>query len=124
LWGALKARYGEPEGFFEHGFIANYCPLVFMEESGKNRTPDKLSRPERELLFAACDRYLAAIVDALEPRYVVGVGKFAAERAQAVFAGREVGIATIPHPSPANPVANRGWLAQVDVALSAVGLAF
>jgi single-strand selective monofunctional uracil DNA glycosylase len=124
LWGALKARYGEPEGFFEHGFIANYCPLVFMEESGKNRTPDKLARPEREQLFAVCDRYLAAVVDALAPRYVVGVGKFAADRAQAVFAGRDVAIATIPHPSPANPVANRGWLTQVDLALRAAGLTF
>jgi hypothetical protein len=33
-------------------------------------------------------------------------------------------IATIPHPSPANPVANRGWLAQVDASLRALGLSF
>lgn len=124
LWGALKERYGKPEGFFEHGFIANYCPLVFMEESGKNRTPDKLARPEREALFAACDRYLAAIVGALEPEYVIGVGKFAADRAQAVFAEREVVVATIPHPSPANPAANRGWLPLVDAALKPHGLVF
>jgi single-strand selective monofunctional uracil DNA glycosylase len=124
LWGALKGRYYEPEAFFAHGFIANYCPLVFMEESGKNRTPDKLLRPERELLFAACDRYLAGVVDALSPEYVIGVGKFAEERAQAVLAGRDVRVATIPHPSPANPAANRGWLALVDAALQPLGLSF
>ncbi|MEY4576000.1 MAG: hypothetical protein RL701_703 [Pseudomonadota bacterium] len=124
VWGALKSRYLEPEAFFEHAFIANYCPLVFMEESGKNRTPDKLQRPERELLFAACDRYLAGVVAALAPQYVIGVGKFAEERAQAVLAGSDVRVATIPHPSPANPAANRGWLPLVDAALKPLGLTF
>jgi single-strand selective monofunctional uracil DNA glycosylase len=123
LWGALKARYETPEAFFARGFIANYCPLVFMEESGKNRTPDKLSRSERERLFAACDRYLAGVVEALEPEYVIGVGKFAADRAQAVLGPRGVRVGTIPHPSPANPAANRGWLKEADAALSALGLA-
>jgi single-strand selective monofunctional uracil DNA glycosylase len=124
LWGALKQRYGEPAAFFEHAFVANYCPLVFMEESGKNRTPDKLARSERDALFAACDRYLAQIVAALEPRYVIGVGKFAADRALAALAGKPVQIGVIPHPSPANPAANRGWLPQVDAALAEHGLAF
>ncbi|MET0385211.1 MAG: uracil-DNA glycosylase family protein [Polyangiales bacterium] len=121
LWGALKARYHEPGAFFAQAFIANYCPLVFMEESGKNRTPDKLPRPEREPLFAACDRYLAGIVEALAPQYVIGVGKFAADRAREVFAGQSLKIGVIPHPSPANPAANRGWLTQVDAALAAHG---
>jgi single-strand selective monofunctional uracil DNA glycosylase len=124
LWGALKQRYGEPASFFEHAFVANYCPLVFMEESGKNRTPDKLARAERDALFAACDRYLSRIVEALDPCYVIGVGKFAADRAVAALAGRSVQIGVIPHPSPANPAANRGWLKQVDLALAQHGLSF
>lgn len=124
LWGALRGRYGEPSGFFEHGFVANYCPLVFMEESGKNRTPDKLGRTERELLFAACDRYLAGIVAALTPSYVIGVGKFAEDRARVVLEGSAVKVGTIPHPSPANPAANRGWLPLVDAALAPFGLTF
>jgi single-strand selective monofunctional uracil DNA glycosylase len=124
LWGALKQRYAEPAAFFEHAFIANYCPLVFMEESGKNRTPDKLARAERDALFAACDRYLGHIVDALAPSYVIGVGKFAADRALAALAGRSVQVGVIPHPSPANPAANRGWLKLVDVALAEYGLSF
>lgn len=123
LWGALKERYREPDAFFERAFVANYCPLVFMEESGKNRTPDKLARQERDALFAACDRYLSRIVDALEPTYVIGVGKFAADRAVAALAGRPLQIGVIPHPSPANPAANRGWLKQVDLALAVHGLA-
>jgi len=124
LWGALRERYVDPAAFFENAFVANYCPLVFMEESGKNRTPDKLAREEREALFAACDRYLNHIVDALGPSHVIGVGKFAADRALVALAGRPVKIGVIPHPSPANPAANRGWLPQVDAALAVHGLSF
>jgi single-strand selective monofunctional uracil DNA glycosylase len=126
LWGALKSRYPKPESFFAQAFVANYCPLVFMEESGKNRTPDKLLPAERGQLFAACDRYLAQLVDALCPEYVIGVGKFASDRALAALAEskRAPQIGTIPHPSPANPAANRGWLPQVDAALQQLGLKF
>jgi single-strand selective monofunctional uracil DNA glycosylase len=124
LWGSLKERYQKPQRFFDHAFIANYCPLVFMEDSGRNRTPDKLPRPEREALFAACDRYLQRLVEVLSPQYVIGVGKFAEDRAREALAGMKVQVSTIPHPSPANPAANRGWLPIVDAALSPLGLKF
>ena len=42
LWGAIADHFGTPERFFRHHFIANYCPLVFLEDTGRNRTPDKL----------------------------------------------------------------------------------
>ena len=47
LWGAFAERYVEPEHFFRERFVANYCPLVFMEASGRNRTPDRLPAAER-----------------------------------------------------------------------------
>jgi single-strand selective monofunctional uracil DNA glycosylase len=122
LWGALKARYVEPLAFFEHAFVANYCPLVFMEDSGRNRTPDKLSPLERTQLFALCDQYLQRIVSVLKPEYVIGVGKFAEDRARLALIDMPVRIGTIPHPSPANPAANRGWLAAADLALEKLGL--
>jgi single-strand selective monofunctional uracil DNA glycosylase len=122
LWGAIKARHPEPRAFFAEAFVANYCPLVFMEESGRNRTPDKLQPRERELLYAACDRYLCTLIDTLSPAFVIGVGKFAQERARSALAGRPVRLAAIPHPSPANPAANRGWATQVDAALGELGL--
>jgi single-strand selective monofunctional uracil DNA glycosylase len=124
LWGSLKERYEKPQRFFEHAFIANYCPLVFMEDTGRNRTPDKLPRPERERLFAACDRYLRRMVSTLKPEFVIGVGKFAEDRAREALAGLCVQVSTIPHPSPANPAANRGWLPLVDAALRPLGLKF
>jgi single-strand selective monofunctional uracil DNA glycosylase len=122
LWGAVKARHADPQAFFAQAFVVNYCPLVFMEESGRNRTPDKLAPQERERLFAVCDRYLCAVVDALSPEFVIGVGKFAEDRARTALSGRALRIASIPHPSPANPAANRGWSKLVDAALLELGL--
>lgn len=124
LWGSLKERYQKPQRFFDHAFIANYCPLVFMEDSGRNRTPDKLPRPERERLFAACDRYLRRLVEVQKPKYVIGVGKFAEDRAREALARMKLQVSTIPHPSPANPAANRGWVSLVDAALQPLGLKF
>jgi single-strand selective monofunctional uracil DNA glycosylase len=122
LWGALAERYGQPDRFFAERFIANYCPLVFMEASGKNRTPDKLPPGERDALYAACDAHLRALVRALEPEWVIGVGKFGEARAQAALEGSSVRVGSILHPSPASPLANRGWADQADVQLKQLGL--
>ncbi len=122
LWGALAERHGEPARFFADRFIANYCPLVFMEESGRNRTPDKLPPRERDPLYAACDVHLRALVSALEPAWVIGVGKFSEERARVALAGTGVQVGTILHPSPASPLANRGWADQADQQLMQLGL--
>jgi single-strand selective monofunctional uracil DNA glycosylase len=120
LWGALAEAYPDPHDFFAHAFVANYCPLVFMEASAKNRTPDKLSPAEREALYAACDRHLRAVCEALEPELVIGIGKFAEDRARTALPA-SVRVATILHPSPASPLANRGWAAQALQQLRALG---
>jgi single-strand selective monofunctional uracil DNA glycosylase len=118
FWGWAEERFGSPARFFERFFVANYCPLVFMEGSGRNRTPDKLPAAERRSLFDACDEALEKLVDVLEPRAVIGVGKFAEDRARATLGGRDVDIARVLHPSPASPVANRGWAAQAEAQLA------
>lgn len=109
LWGWARAEFGTPERFFERFFIANYCPLVFMEESGRNFTPDKLPARERLGLEAVCDRALARLVRHLKVKRVIGVGDFAQKRAREALAGTDVIIGKILHPSPASPAANRGW---------------
>lgn len=53
LWGWAQERFGTAEDFFARFFITNYCPLVFMEESGRNFIPEKLPKDEREPLFEA-----------------------------------------------------------------------
>ncbi|HYQ16510.1 MAG TPA: uracil-DNA glycosylase family protein [Polyangiaceae bacterium] len=122
LWGFAQERFGSPQRFFEHFFVANYCPLAFMEESGANRTPDKLPKAEQLALFAACDRALLQSVKLLEPELVIGVGGFATARAKAALPDFTGVIATISHPSPASPKANRGWAELVEKELTELGL--
>jgi single-strand selective monofunctional uracil DNA glycosylase len=120
VWGWAKARFGTADRFFARFLVWNYCPLSFMEESGRNRTPDKLPRGERDALYAVCDRALARVVATLAPARVVGIGRFAAERCAAAVDGVAVSVA--PHPSPANPAANRGWDAIFERALAEAGI--
>jgi len=122
LWGWARNRFGTPERFFERFFVVNYCPLMFLEESGRNRTPDKLPASEREPLLEACDGALVEVVHALEPKWVIGVGAFAEQRARVALAGGSLQIGTILHPSPASPAANRGWAALAENQLRTLGI--
>ena len=122
LWGWARERFGTPERFFRRAFVWNYCPLSFMEESGRNVTPDKLPRAERDPLFAACDEALGAVIARLRPTTVVGIGGFAARRAAPLAAAAGAACGTAPHPSPASPLANRGWPGIFDAALRDLGI--
>lgn len=122
LWGWAQQRFGRPEAFFDRFFVANYCPLVFMEASGRNRTPNTLKAAERQSLFDACDAALVELVRYLSPRLVVGVGKFAADRARIALTGSPVTVGQILHPSPANPRANQGWQAVIEQELADIGV--
>lgn len=123
LWGWARDRFGTPQRFFERFFVANYCPLAFMESSGANRTPDKLPSAEQQAVFRACDEALRAIVRELKPQLVVGVGGFAERRARIALVSENIRIGTILHPSPASPLANRGWAAAVERQLFGLGVA-
>ena len=123
LWGFFAERFGGPEGFFADHFVINYCPLVFMEDSARNRTPDKLPAAESAPLFEACDRRLVRLVDLYRPEWVIGVGGFARKKLDSLF-GPKVSrealrhgpahIGMVLHPSPASPAANRGWAAAAE----------
>lgn len=119
LWGLFASRFAGADAFFAGHFVANWCPLAFMAESGANITPDKLPPAERAPLQAACDRHLAGLVAAIGARVVVGIGKVAADAA-----ARAAGVPAvcIPHPSPANPAANRDWSGAATRALTAAGV--
>ena len=122
LWGWAKDRYSTPQAFFREFFVTNYCPLVFMEESSKNRTPDKLPPNERSSLFQLCDEALRNVVQTLGVSRVIGIGKFAEKRALAALDDESLTIGSILHPSPASPKANRGWAAQAEQELSDLGI--
>jgi single-strand selective monofunctional uracil DNA glycosylase len=109
LWSLFAQRFGAANNFFREHIVMNYCPLAFVETSGRNRTPDKLSASERAALFAACDEHLREVVRILQPEWVVGIGDFAAKRAEKIFSGERLHVCRILHPSPASPAANRDW---------------
>lgn len=122
LWGWARDRFGTPDAFFARFFVVNWCPLVFLESSGRNRTPDQLPAGEWTPLAAACDATLRNTVAALKPARIVGLGAVAE-----AAAGRAAGDAGIPigrilHPSPANPAANRGWAAAAERQLATLGV--
>jgi single-strand selective monofunctional uracil DNA glycosylase len=109
LWGLFRSRFGESERFFDRFFVLNYCPLLFLDTEGRNITPDKLKLSEREPLLAVCDQALRRSIVHLRPKFVIGIGGFAAERAEAALTGLNIRVGRILHPSPANPAANRNW---------------
>jgi single-strand selective monofunctional uracil DNA glycosylase len=109
LWGLFSKTFKSAPDFFKEHLVINYCPLVFMESTGRNRTPDKLLISEREALFKACDEHLRDAVRILKPEWLIGVGDFAMKRAEQVFPEGSVKIGRILHPSPASPAANRDW---------------
>lgn len=127
LWAWAAERWGSAEHFFADCFVLNYCPLGFLEAGGRNFTPDKLPAAERAALYALCDAHLAHALIALRPAFAVGIGGFAKQRIDTVLGhvrthlpGLKVG--QILHPSPASPLANRGWADQVDAQLRGLGI--
>lgn len=124
LWGLFAQRFGKAEAFFQDHFVANYCPLVFLEDSGRNRTPDKLPAAETAAMETACDAHLCAAIAALQPEWVIGVGAFAearALRAKDTMHGT-FQLGRILHPSPASPAANRDWAGAATQQLVKLGV--
>lgn len=123
LWALFADRFGKPEKFFADHFVVNYCPLVFLEESGRNRTPDKLPLEERVALGRVCDRHLRKVVELMEPEWLVGIGNYAEKRLKDVV-GETNGtrIGRVLHPSPASPLANRGWAEAATKQLEEQGI--
>ena len=122
LWGLFAERFKTPKRFFAEHLVVNYCPLAFIEASGRNRTPDKLPAAEQAALLAACDQHLREVVAALRPEWLIAVGDFARRRAEQVFKDGEPKLGRILHPSPANPTANRNWAAVVTRQLQTLGV--
>lgn len=130
LWGWAAQRWGTAERFFSEAFVLNYCPLVWLEASGRNRTPVQLPAAELEPVYRACDRHLARALSALAPQWAIGVGGFAEKRLQTVLQSdlmdggeaRSIQVGQILHPSPASPAANRGWLEAVESRLVQLGV--
>ena len=122
LWNWAAERFGTADNFFSRFFVANYCPLLFLNAAGSNVTPDKLPKRELLLLNETCDRALIASVKLQQPRFVIGIGKFAEDRLRDIFTDSEIIVGGIIHPSPANPIANKGWSERIEQQLQDIGI--
>lgn len=130
LWGWAAQRFGSAESFFADWFVLNYCPLALLEESGRNFTPDRLPAKLSGELHAVCDRHLATALSVLAPEWAIGIGGFAEKRIRHVLQSGQIDAplaqrirsGCILHPSPASPIANRGWAQAAEQQLAALGV--
>ncbi len=124
LWGLFAEKFGTPDAFFADHFILNFCPLVWMKDTGANLTPDKIRGSEMAPVEEACRAHLREVLEILEPEYFVGVGAYAEKHL--VRAAEELGsdavVGRVLHPSPASPAANRGWGPAATKQLEALGI--
>lgn len=126
LWGLFAEKYPQVDDFFADHYVTNYCPLIWMAETGRNITPDKVTKIEIEPVEEACNAFMAVLLEELEPEFLIGVGAYAEKKLAAIaksyFPDKEFYIGKILHPSPASPVANRGWAEQAEKQLAEQGI--
>ncbi|XP_039186483.1 single-strand selective monofunctional uracil DNA glycosylase-like isoform X2 [Crotalus tigris] len=124
FWGFFRSVCTKPEKFFQRCFVHNHCPLLFINQSGRNLTPADLPAAQREQLLQICDDALCEAVKLLGVATVIGIGRFAEQRARKALsaAGIPVCVEGVMHPSPRNPKANKGWDAIIRAKLEELGL--
>ena len=122
LWGLFSERFPQAKDFFAEHFVLNYCPLVFMGETSRNITPDKIPVDEAKALFEVCDGHVRKAVEILKPNWAIGVGAFALKRLDAILGDSPTKRGTILHPSPASPAANKDWAGTATRQLKELGI--
>ncbi|XP_061871304.1 LOW QUALITY PROTEIN: single-strand selective monofunctional uracil DNA glycosylase [Colius striatus] len=124
FWGFIKSLCPEPHLFFRHCFVHNHCPLLFLAPVGRNLPPSDLPPKQRRRLLQVCDQALGRAVALLGVGLVVALGRFAERQARKALAeaGLRVRVEWLPHPSPRNPRANRGWEEAAKERLSQLGV--
>lgn len=124
LWGLFAEKFPRAEDFFADHFVANYCPLVWMKDTGANLTPDKLPKAEMAPVEAACRAHLVTVIELLDPQYLIGIGAYAETKLREAAAdpGSGAVIGKVLHPSPASPAANRGWAEAAERQLRELGV--
>ena len=124
LWGLFSEKFPHAEDFFQDHLVINFCPLVWMKDTGANLTPDKIRAAEMTAVDAACQKHLRRVIGLLEPDWLVGVGAYA--ETQLGIARDALGISVqtgrILHPSPASPAANRCWADVAERQLKEMGV--
>jgi len=124
LWGLFAERFPNAKDFFKNHLVINFCPLIWMKDTGANLTPDKIRAVEMSPVDAACQKHLRRLIEILEPQYLIGVGAYAENQMRTAqeYLGGTATIGKILHPSPASPAANRGWAEVAERQLKEIGV--
>tara|TARA_B110000438_G_scaffold240764_2_gene239583 strand:- start:2351 stop:3091 length:741 start_codon:yes stop_codon:yes gene_type:complete len=125
LWIDLfSEQFPNAKECFKTHFALNYCPLVYMIESGANFTPDKLPVAVRRPLEEACDTHLREALEIIQPEWAIGVGNYAEKCLLRITEGmgKAPKVTRIIHPAPASPIANREWPENPRKALADAGI--
>lgn len=110
LYGWAKARFGDADRFFARFFVANHCPVMLLDEAGRNVPLPALRG--REALERACDAWMREALDALAPVVIVALGRYVHDRLARLELPAPLRLAR--HPSPANPANNAGWGEELE----------
>lgn len=127
LWGYFAEKFPQASDFFADHFVVNFCPLVWMSETGANITPDKLRKEVMQPIEEACMKHLLAVIQELQPEHLIGVGAYAEKKlllAKKQLGNEALKVDKILHPSPASPAANRGWAEAAEKQLAAMGIVY
>lgn len=116
-------------------FAMNYCPLAYFaeDERGTNVTPEEFrkSGPRRDLeyaaaLEAACTPYLSAVIEAMQVKTILAVGRYAEGKAKIVAALRPANsrprVVYLTHPSPLATRSAAEWATNARAAMSTAGV--
>src|SRR5690606_37706912 len=88
-----------------------------------NLTPDKLPRELMSPCLEACEEHMAEALAHLRPRTVIAIGKWSQQQLERLIASRglDLPVRSVLHPSPASPLANKGWLTAARAQLAELG---
>jgi len=116
LWNLFKRIAKTPEVFFQKCIVYNFIPLCFIGKSGKNIAPDSLKPNVRNKLIRLCGDSLCEIIDILQVKTVVCVGKWTEARINEIKKEKNLRfkVLGIMHPSPLNPKSRDYYLNDAE----------
>lgn len=121
IWSLISGHYPEVTDFFSFATVQNFCPLCFLgRERGRNVTPDRLEKGDREQVETVCRSALSDIIRMLGIDTAVAVGTYAEKQLRAV--APELKIVRILHPSPITGISPEVWKERSEALLTEEGI--
>lgn len=125
LWSFFGHAHGSAADFFSSRCVVNYCPLLFLSANDggvRNIAVNKMTGNAAGKMFALCDEHMDAVLRATRPEIAIGIGDWAERRLLRLAGLGSLQVGKILHPSPASPLANRGFAKVAAEQLRVLGV--